>query len=86
MVPRDQANDDPSQPQRQFRCPVCKRVVKLPKQGNPGQARFFPLCSERCKLIDLGAWLDAEYRIPGGPDEDPEGPPNEGLSTSKELL
>ncbi len=23
----------------------------------------FPFCSERCKLIDLGAWLDEEYRI-----------------------
>jgi endogenous inhibitor of DNA gyrase (YacG/DUF329 family) len=32
----------------------------------------FPFCSERCKLIDLGAWLDAEYRIPARPDEESE--------------
>lgn len=23
----------------------------------------FPFCSERCKLVDLGAWLDEAYRI-----------------------
>ena len=23
----------------------------------------FPFCSERCKLVDLGAWLDETYRI-----------------------
>jgi endogenous inhibitor of DNA gyrase (YacG/DUF329 family) len=34
-----------------------------------------PFCSERCRLLDLGRWLDGDYRIPGepvtpGPDED----------------
>jgi len=24
----------------------------------------FPFCSERCKLIDLGRWLDGKYQIP----------------------
>jgi endogenous inhibitor of DNA gyrase (YacG/DUF329 family) len=24
-----------------------------------------PFCSERCRLIDLGAWLDEKYTIPG---------------------
>ncbi|MEK6621777.1 MAG: DNA gyrase inhibitor YacG [Planctomycetota bacterium] len=24
---------------------------------------YFPFCSDRCKLIDLGAWLDEKYRI-----------------------
>ena len=23
----------------------------------------FPFCSERCKLIDLGRWLDGRYQI-----------------------
>ena len=36
--------------------------------------RFFPFCSERCKLIDLGAWLDAGYRIPSKPDEESDHP------------
>jgi uncharacterized protein len=24
---------------------------------------FFPFCSERCKLVDLGKWLDSEYKV-----------------------
>ncbi len=24
---------------------------------------FFPFCSERCKLIDLGKWVEEEHRI-----------------------
>lgn len=24
----------------------------------------FPFCSERCRLLDLGEWLDEEHRIP----------------------
>jgi hypothetical protein len=27
--------------------------------------RWKPFCSERCKLIDLGAWFDESNRIPG---------------------
>jgi uncharacterized protein len=27
-------------------------------------AKFYPFCSNRCKLIDLGKWLDSDYRIP----------------------
>ncbi len=27
-------------------------------------ARFFPFCSQRCRLLDLGAWLEGDYRIP----------------------
>jgi endogenous inhibitor of DNA gyrase (YacG/DUF329 family) len=32
----------------------------------------YPFCSERCRLIDLGAWAEGEYRLPGEPiiDED----------------
>ena len=24
---------------------------------------FFPFCSQRCKLLDLGKWLDGNYSI-----------------------
>lgn len=44
------------------KCPICKKEVE--KKENP----FFPFCCERCKLIDLGAWLDGKYVIQ---DEDP---------------
>ena len=42
-------------------CPVCKNITTW--EENP----FRPFCSERCKLIDLGAWASDEYRIPGKP-------------------
>lgn len=33
----------------------------------------FPFCSERCRLIDLGRWIDEAYAIPASPlDLDPE--------------
>jgi len=38
-------------------CPICKKKVK--REGNDS----FPFCTERCKLIDLGAWLDGKYAI-----------------------
>ncbi len=46
---------------KRLRCPVCKAPVIY--EGNPWR----PFCSERCKLRDLGAWAEEEYRIPGGP-------------------
>jgi uncharacterized protein len=52
-----------------FRCPTCKKPVKPPDPATPKHLRFFPFCSNRCRLIDLGAWLDADYRIPSRPDE-----------------
>jgi endogenous inhibitor of DNA gyrase (YacG/DUF329 family) len=40
-------------------CPQCKKQVAW--ADNP----FRPFCSERCRLVDLGAWLDEKYTIPG---------------------
>jgi len=32
---------------------------------------FRPFCSQRCKLVDLGAWADERYRIAAvEPDDD----------------
>ena len=41
-------------------CPNCGRRVEYRLRA---QNPFFPFCSERCKLIDLGKWLDEEHRI-----------------------
>jgi endogenous inhibitor of DNA gyrase (YacG/DUF329 family) len=30
---------------------------------------YRPFCSERCKLIDLGAWASEEHSIPGEPEQ-----------------
>lgn len=40
-------------------CPTCR--TKTAWEDNPHR----PFCSRRCYLIDLGAWTDERYRIPG---------------------
>jgi len=34
--------------------------------------KYRPFCSERCKLIDLGAWAEEKYSIPGSAPTDPQ--------------
>ncbi len=33
--------------------------------------KYRPFCSERCKLIDLGAWASESYRVPVQESKDP---------------
>ena len=48
-----------------MRCPICKKPVEEPPKGvQAGVRSAFPFCSERCKLIDLGRWLDGKYQVP----------------------
>ncbi len=67
---RGQSGEGSSHPAGAFICPMCKRPVPRSAEGSIGLPRFFPFCSERCKLIDLGVWFDAGYRIPAKPDEE----------------
>lgn len=56
------------------RCPRCGKAIEWAAGGGP-LARgnlYRPFCSDRrwpfgqrCKLIDLGKWIDEEYRIAG---------------------
>ena len=46
------------------KCPNCQTEVAW--EGNPHR----PFCSERCQLIDLGAWAEGRYRFPGKKLED----------------
>ena len=41
------------------RCPICKKPA-APRAENPS----LPFCSPRCKTVDLGKWLNEEYRVP----------------------
>ncbi|MBP7051932.1 MAG: DNA gyrase inhibitor YacG [Phycisphaerae bacterium] len=74
---------DGPEPSRRFVCPSCKRPVNRPADGSSGLPRFFPFCSERCKLIDLGAWFDADYRIPAKPDEESNESPDAGADAGR---
>ena len=74
MESQRRGNHRPSSRNRPLPCPVCKRSVELCRGVLTERPGFFPFCSQRCKLIDLGAWLDAEYRITGVPEADPDAP------------
>jgi len=45
-------------------CPVCKNLTTW--EENP----YRPFCSERCKLIDLGAWASEKYKVPAKKEEE----------------
>lgn len=53
-----------------MKCPTCARPI-LWNADFPER----PFCSERCRLIDLGAWLSGERAIPGEPVDESELPP-----------
>jgi endogenous inhibitor of DNA gyrase (YacG/DUF329 family) len=53
-----------------MRCPICKKIVQEPAQ--PEERSSLPFCSERCKLIDLGRWLDGKYQIPVSEEQGPD--------------
>jgi endogenous inhibitor of DNA gyrase (YacG/DUF329 family) len=40
------------------KCPTCGKQTEW--NGN----EYRPFCSQRCKLIDFGAWANEEYRVP----------------------
>ena len=56
------------------KCPMCRGEAV--KDDN----KFWPLCSERCHLIDLGKWLGEEYRVPE--EEDASGGGAEGMPSA----
>jgi uncharacterized protein len=44
------------------RCPTCSTPFEVDKiDALPS----FPFCSDRCRLIDLGRWIDGKNVIPG---------------------
>jgi uncharacterized protein len=54
------------------KCPTCEREIEW-----SDEFPFRPFCSERCRLIDLGAWLSEQRAIPGEPPP-PPGDADEG--------
>ena len=43
------------------RCPICSKRLEIQKLED---LPTFPFCTERCKLVDLGRWIDGAYAIP----------------------
>lgn len=51
-----------------MKCPTCGNQVQWENNS------FRPFCSERCKLIDLGAWVNGQYSVPGESTTVPDEP------------
>ncbi|MCE2948762.1 MAG: DNA gyrase inhibitor YacG [bacterium] len=53
---------EPNRPEpnriRKVACPGCGATA----EWSPAN-RFRPFCSERCRLIDLGAWASEDYQV-----------------------
>lgn len=63
---------------QRVKCPTCQREIDW------SQSPFRPFCSERCKLIDLGAWLTEKHAIPGEPAAEEAGHEGAGRHSEDE--
>jgi endogenous inhibitor of DNA gyrase (YacG/DUF329 family) len=52
-------------------CPQCGQSTRLDPSN-----RWRPFCSERCKLIDLGAWFSEQRSLPADDAPDALDPGN----------
>jgi len=41
-----------------IKCPECGKSTEYSTQNE-----YRPFCSKRCKLIDLGEWIEGKYKI-----------------------
>jgi hypothetical protein len=48
------------------KCPTCSRPVEWSEAS-----AYRPFCSDRCRLIDLGAWLTEQHKIPDESGDEP---------------
>jgi uncharacterized protein len=55
-----------------MRCPVCG------KEFDFAASTAKPFCSDRCRSIDLGRWLDESYGLPAVPDPEADELPETG--------
>ncbi len=57
-----------------MRCAICGKAIETldPELG--------PFCSDRCRQVDLGRWLDERYTYPTGRDPSGESESDESQS------
>lgn len=52
-----------------IKCSICRKLF------DPAESKTLPFCSDRCRQIDLGRWLDEGYSVPHvRTDEDEDEP------------
>lgn len=57
-----------------MQCPICA------KRFEPHQTAAMPFCSERCREVDLGRWLEEKYHLPDAPPENLHQPDSHRLT------
>ena len=57
-----------------MRCPICETEFDL------ATSTAKPFCSERCRTIDLGRWLDESYSLPVIPDPEADELPETAIA------
>ena len=55
-----------------MRCPTCEREFQ------PADSPALPFCSDRCRLIDLGRWMDEGYALPEVTEVEDDEDPGDG--------
>ena len=50
---------------KRIHCPKCRKLTLYDPKNS-----FRPFCSERCRILDLGAWADEKYKIAQDGEED----------------
>lgn len=50
---------------KKHKCRKCGRDIDLPSLN-----KYFPFCSERCKLADLSGWLEEDYKVSAKPEDE----------------
>lgn len=58
---------DAQTPVLEVACPTCRKPVRW-----EAASLCKPFCSERCRLLDLGAWASESYAIPSETPPDDE--------------
>jgi uncharacterized protein len=67
----------PSMKPHVVKCPQCGTAVSWSPDS-----KWRPFCSERCKLIDIGAWASERYRVETPESPDPNGVPPDASEDS----
>jgi len=53
----------PAMAEERVLCPICAREFLADLDAPRAKRPFFPFCSGRCRAVDLGRWVDEEYRV-----------------------
>jgi uncharacterized protein len=48
----------------EVKCPRCGNIAQFAPEN-----KYRPFCSQRCAVLDLGAWADEKYRVPDSVQE-----------------